>query len=82
MPKTKPVGAGSSPYSAAFEHARVDQVGAYQGHVDAVLLRGLYLMAQRLMESDGTELAGAVILRVKRHVEQVSEKSLFPEPPP
>lgn len=51
-----------SPDPAAFEHSRVDQVRAHQGHVDAVLLRGLQLMAQRLVEADGTELTGAVIL--------------------
>lgn len=85
MPTTKSVVAKprcSSPYSAAFEHARVDQVGAYQGHVDAILLRGLQLVAQRLVESDGTKLAGTVILREERHVEQVSKNSLFPELPP
>lgn len=54
----------TSPYSAAFKHARVDQVGAHQGHVDAVLLRGLQLVAQRLVEPDGAELTGTVILCV------------------
>lgn len=53
----------SSPYPAAFEHSRVDQVRAHQSHVDAILLRGLQLMAQWLVEADGTKLTGAVILR-------------------
>lgn len=76
----KPVGAKQrcgSPYSAAFEHARVDQVGAHQSHVDAVLLRGLQLVAQGLVESDGTELTGTVILPEDGHGKRISEFCFF-----
>lgn len=56
-----------SPYPATFEHSRVDQVRAHQGHVDAVLLWGFNLVAQGLVKPNGTELAGTVILsRIKR----------------
>ena len=51
-----------SPYPAAFEHARVHQVGTHQRHLNAVLIRSLDLVAQRLVEADGPELTGAVIL--------------------
>lgn len=61
-----PTRRGHPPYPAAFEHPRVHQVGAHQGHVDAVLLRRLQLVAQRLVEADGTELTGAVVLGERR----------------
>lgn len=51
------------PYPASFEHPSVHQVRTHQSHVDAVLLRGFQLVAQRLVEPDGTKLAGAVILQ-------------------
>ena len=53
---------GGSPDATALEHARVHQVRAHQGHVDAVLLGRLQLVAQRLVEADGAELTGAVVL--------------------
>ena len=55
-------GGGDSPDATALEHARVHQVRAHQGHVDAVLLGRLQLVAQRLVEADGAELTGAVVL--------------------
>ena len=72
------------PYPAALEHPGVDQVRAHQRHLDAVLLRGLQLVAQRLVEPNGTELTGAVILRDdgergrEREREQVNPVKLCP----
>lgn len=54
---------GNLPYPATFEQLGVHQVRAHQSHADAVLFRDLNLMAQRFMETDGTKLTGAVILK-------------------
>ena len=51
------------PYPASAEHAGVHKVGTHQSHLDPVLLRRLDFVAQGLMETDGSELAGAVILK-------------------
>lgn len=71
----------NQPYPAAFEHPRVNQVRAHQGHVNAVLLRSLQLMAQGLVEANGTKLAGTVILGGMDR-EQVSPIELWPPAQP
>lgn len=50
------------PYPAASEHACVHQIWTHQRHLDAFFLRSLDLVAEGLVEADGAELAGAVIL--------------------
>lgn len=53
---------GYLPYPAASEHACVHQIWTHQRHLDAVFLWSLDLMAEWLVEADGSELARAVIL--------------------
>lgn len=65
---------GYLPYPAAPEHARVHQIWTHQCHLDAVFLWSLDLVAEWLVEADGSELARAVILPL--WVKQTSKEML------
>lgn len=57
-----------SPDFTACKHARVHDVGADQGGFDAVEALRQQLVGQRLVETDGSEFAGAVILEEEKPV--------------